>query len=623
MAEYHGYCSSLHRLTIIPGSVYQRFYSDLRANPAPFIDAVARSPTLLEVSIDHAVLATDAVVEMIKAPVLKRLTSKWADPSTLQALLETAKGHSRLEHLTIVAQDNVYMNEGWTALLASTRLQHVSIYMASCRRSSEDAMVTPFGQALRANQSISRLSLTRGALTDARWTELAAAVQSSSVADLQMPSCQSLDQARALAALLTSSKLTSLDLSPPVAPMADKDAMQDMWSVIAAGLLASNSLRVLNLSRCRLTNMLAASSVLQQALAESSLECLVLSYCHLSQADWKVLRLPSTLRSIDLTSIPAVAVAQLEACLPKSVISANLSNGCQITNQADIDALRRLLSCREHVTLGRLAVHAPLADSATEALVQSIIASNELQSVAVTSLGQSATLGAYHIHDLLMGVSNNNRLRSLTLISSAYSDAICADALKRLLAEGSLSELDLTSTRQLGEQGLKSIAEGLRGNSSLRSLRLAGIDSAHAHSALMTGLYHALTVNSALQTLDLRQIGRSEFSKGGWVGLCKCLPHMSLQSLVLDAGVAARTTTTEIESFLVALEQNYSLYEVEGFAQESMEHWLKLNRCGRHVLREGRSDALLADILAQSADDQSVLFYFVRQSKLLTVARAA
>ncbi|XP_078528339.1 NACHT, LRR and PYD domains-containing protein 12-like [Lissotriton helveticus] len=150
------------------------------------------------------------------------------------------------------------------------------------------------------------------------------------------------------------------------------------------------------------------------------------------------------------------------------------------------------------------------------------------------------------------------KLQTLRLGGCSLTGSCCKDLASVLETNTSLTELELSCNRELGDTGVKKLCEGLKHpNCKLQTLRL---DRCSLNGSCCEDLASALETNSSLTELDLSC--NEELRDTGVKKLCEGLkhPNCKLQTLSL---LSCSLTDSCCEDLASVLETNTSLKELD------------------------------------------------------------
>jgi len=603
-----------------------------------------------DVVIDHAVLnRSGGGKEFRELFVTKngaenrpyeRITSKWAAPEDLEALLKVVKA----EELVIVTQQkDIDQWSAWTHLSSpSSSVQKLTIRFASCHRrpagkSDSDVGVpgqapTPLAKALKAcnddgNKKCASIELC-GGVTDSAVSQVCSSP--GSLPKRLSLACYSKEQAHALATAVSDVACPLTDLE-----VTFQDPSCGAEEELAAGLSKNSSIQSLCLKRGRF------SAGLSGAIAgHARLESLRLSQC--TFVEDAALPLPKQLQALELLdtitkvlSTEGTLLDQIDRCISVNLRRLSLSGDVlHMPTVEQAQGLARLLGGDElcEISLGRMQFDKSVdANPSLRIITTALVESMCLERVCLTEYGQGIANGEQYIAALLRGWSRASGSKTLRCLSmrDCSLDRVGTLALEQLVQNSSLNELSVHlrggNDNGRGEALIASLSRSLADpKAKLQTLQLlpSGPDALVSFtSGVMSPLYQSLVTNTGLRVLQVGGRNHGSETKSGWKAFCDALPHMNhLQTLLLSDLMELNGASEQ--ELLDALEKNVSLRFIDGVSclqrQDAMEYWLRLNRADRSLLRSDEpTKCILPSLLSKCSDDADVLFYFLKETNLL------
>ena len=649
-SSFQAFCTRLSRERRLDDSVYLEHHDALLipGNVHALFDSLAQNDRLKELCLDHFLLRHQqpphhdhqaVVVDTRKMlrPSVTRLTSKWSTDRELENLLMHLPEQCPLlsELIVITQHPEVDQVPAWTRFLREARnLKRLTVRVTTRRRSEETVdrqTRNPLAEGLKASQveSLTILGMSDRLVVHVCETAMA----QSTIASLYLP-CNTVCQAHAIRQLLRHQECPVRELRLSKCSISlNKNELDVVWNELAEGLAANASLELFDASHFSMTGILASNEVLQASLRQHArLKSLILSFCLLSDQDLTALvpNLPPSLEVLDLSQTQiscALALNVLTDALQMKALSLrilNLNGACWVDCADYLTALERLLrqGPLQQVDLGQIQASPSLRNELYQRLTYAVHDSPTLECLNVNAWEET------HIQELLVGLRDNHPMRCLKIGGSALIRPETGEVLKRI-AQGStgLHELDLTGS-DIGDDTLAGLSEGLsQPTSQLRTLRLS-LPSMCSLSTTHRFVQALAASTSQLRVLEIR--GSSPKRRHGdqgtlavdfWTELCSILPQVNaLRTLIVDDAISRTLKESDTTQLLTAMERSVSLESIQGLylcgsSQDTLDHLLALNQCGRRILRHpSASSGLLSSILARSSSDASALYYFLLHS---------
>jgi Ran GTPase-activating protein (RanGAP) involved in mRNA processing and transport len=267
--------------------------------------------------------------------------------------------------------------------------------------------------------------------------------------------------------------------------------------------------------------------------------------------------------------------------------------------------------------------------------------------------GDSTEILLYHMNvgdarvlKIANSLRGNSRVQTLNLYSNNIGDD-GAFAIGKVLSETGLKRLNLGGNPLIGPLGLSSIAESLKdpqcglqalifsrnamGNAGCKQIASSLKTNTHLKELLLhsniinnEGVKHlaeALKENTTLRALDLSD---NSIGDEGVEALIEGLQfNTTLKHLFLGDNIISVRALKKLTRFLETDNSSLLILDAKNHQETSkskerlinqMEHYLSLNRNGRHVFRQEPSRALIPMVLGRVADneDHEVVYGLIR-----------